>query len=115
MAGQPTQGNRPALRVVADNGCFWVLNVGLVALTDVEVRVCERGQTTLLPQLSASELEPLEQPGLEVNEAPATGRNLHFEATWRDDAGHEHRLEVDLPGDGEGHRRDRVAPEPAIA
>jgi hypothetical protein len=95
--------------VFADNGCYWVLNVGLVAITEVEVVLCDRGQATVLPQLSATELEPLGQLVLDVRSARTDDESVHLAATWRDHRGHPQRVEVDLPADGQGKR---PAPRP---
>jgi hypothetical protein len=88
-----------------------VLNVGLVAITEVEVKLCDRGQATVLPQLSASELEPLGQLVLDVRTPRNEDECVHLEATWTDHRGLGQRVEVDLPADGLGRR---PAPRPLV-
>jgi hypothetical protein len=88
------------VRLVADNGCFWVVNVGLDPVSELQVRRHGPDDASVVTQLSAPELEPSGQLVVEASAASAHAERVRLEASWVDGSGVPRHLAAQLPADG---------------
>jgi hypothetical protein len=88
------------VRLVADNGCFWVLNVGLDSVSELQVRRRGAMSASVVSQLSTQELEPLGQLVVEASMTSAHTERVRLEASWVDGAGVPRHVAAQLPADG---------------
>jgi hypothetical protein len=88
------------VRLVADNGCFWVLNLGFDPVSQLQVRRRGPEDASIVTQLSTGELEPLGQLVVEASATSAHSERVRLEASWVDGSGVSRQLTAQLPADG---------------
>ena len=91
---------RMALRVFADNGHWWLLNMADDAL--YQVVVCRRDGDRLVPveALCFDELGPTEQHSMEVPPSWSRRERIGVEVSWRDHRGESASQRLHLRTDG---------------
>ncbi len=89
---------RPALRVFADNGRWWLLNLDDTELGQVVVARRDGGSLVRIEGLCAEQLGGAEQRAVDVGEGPDA--HVTLEVSWTDRQGHAGSYRVRLPADG---------------
>ncbi len=94
------RSGRPVLRVFADNGRWWLLNMDDAELDQVVVARRDGDHLVRIEDLCAERLSSAEQRAVVVDDEDTRGTVVTLEVSWTDRQGQPGSYRVRLPGDG---------------